>query len=239
MTIENDIRMNRIDKTKEAAVHSSEELDWQNLSIYKSENKILHNSDDNANRIVLMGDSITEGWSLMDPGFFKNNNLINRGISGQTSPQMLIRFKQDAVHLQPKLIIINAGTNDVAGNTGPTTPEMIIDNITSMVEIGLKNSIDVALSTILPVSKYGWNDIVEDAPERISKVNNALKKYAQEKKLLFINYYSALVNENKGMKSAYADDGVHPTKEGYEVMAFVLKNTLSGIKLKTPQIFLL
>ena len=111
MTIENDIRMNRIDKTKEAASSVNEELDWPNLAKYKSENKILHKSENDGNRIVLIGDSITEGWSLMDPDFFKNNNLINRGISGQTSPQMLIRFKQDAIHLKPKLIIINAGTN--------------------------------------------------------------------------------------------------------------------------------
>ena len=230
MTIENDIRMNRIDKTKEAASSVNEELDWPNLVKYKSDNKILHKSENGGNRIVLIGDSITEGWSLMDPDFFKNNNLINRGISGQTSPQMLIRFKQDAVHLEPKLIIINAGTNDIAANTGPATPEMIIDNITSMAEIGLKNSINVALSTILPVDRYDWNDTIKDAPEMISKVNSSLKKYSEENNLTFIDYYSSLVNSNKGMKSSYANDGVHPTKEGYDVMAIVLKNTLSGVK---------
>ena len=230
MTIENDIRLNRLDKTKEAAVHSSEELDWPNLAKYRSENEILHNSENNGNRIVLIGDSITEGWSLMDPDFFRNNNLINRGIGGQTSPQMLIRFKQDAVHLKPKLIIINAGTNDIAANTGPATPEMITDNITSMAEIALKHSIKVALSTILPVDNYQWNETVKDAPERIMIVNNILKRYSEQNNLTFINFYSAMVNENKGMKSHYANDGVHPTKEGYDVMAFVLKNTLSGIK---------
>ena len=230
MTIENDIRMNRIDKTKEAASSANEDLDWPNLSKYKSENEMLHKLKNDGNRIVLIGDSITEGWSLMDPDFFSNNNLINRGISGQTSPQMLIRFKQDAVNLEPKLIIINAGTNDIAANTGPSTPEMIIDNITSMVEIGLKNSINIALSTILPVDRYGWNETIKDAPEMISKVNISLKKYSEENSLPFINYYSALVNENKGMKSSYANDGVHPTKEGYDVMSFVLKNTLSDIK---------
>ena len=230
MTIENDIRMNRIDKTKEAASSANEKLDWPNLAKYKSENEILHNSDNDGNRIVLIGDSITEGWSLMDPDFFKNNNLINRGISGQTSPQMLIRFKQDAIHLKPKLIIINAGTNDIAANTGPANPEMIIDNITSMAEIGLKNSINVALSTILPVDRYDWNETIKNAPEMISRVNSSLKKYSEENNLTFIDYYSALVNSDKGMKSSYANDGVHPTKEGYDVMALVLKNTLSGVK---------
>ena len=230
MTIENDIRLNRLDKTKEAAVHSSEELDWPNLAKYKSENKILHDDENNGNRIVLIGDSITEGWSLSDPNFFKNNNLINRGISGQTSPQMLIRFKQDAIHLKPSLIVINAGTNDIAANTGPSSAEMIFDNITSMAEIGFKHSIKVALSTILPVDKFQWNETVKDAPERITNVNSLLKKYSEENNLTFINYYSAMVNENKGMKSHYANDGVHPTKEGYDVMAFVLKNTIPGVK---------
>ena len=230
MTIENDIRMNRIDKTKEAASSANEDLDWPNLSKYKSENEMLQKSKNDGNRIVLIGDSITEGWSLMDPDFFSNNNLINRGISGQTSPQMLIRFKQDAVNLEPKLIIINAGTNDIAANTGPSTPEMIIDNITSMAEIGLKNSVNVALSTILPVERYDWNETIKDAPEMISKVNSFLKKYSENNNLIFIDYYSSLVNENKGMNTSYANDGVHPTKEGYDVMALVLKDTLSGGK---------
>ena len=142
---------------------------------------------------------------------------------------MLIRFKQDAIHLNPKLIVINAGTNDIAANTGPSSPEMVIDNITSMAEIAMKHSINVALSTILPVEKYEWNKIVDDAPERISKVNSALEDYCGSNNLVFINYYSAMVNDRKGLRSAYGNDGVHPTKKGYDVMAFVLKNTISGL----------
>ena len=168
MTIENDIRLSRLDKTKEAATHANEELDWPNLNKYREDNEKLVETKNRGDRIVLIGDSITEGWSNFDPEFFTSNNLINRGISGQTSPQMLIRFKQDAIHLNPKLIIINAGTNDIAANTGPSSPEMVIDNITSMAEIAMKHSINVALSTILPVEKYEWNKIVNDAPERIS-----------------------------------------------------------------------
>lgn len=229
MTIENDIRLSRLDKTKEAATHANEELDWPNLNKYREENEKLVDTENKEDRIVLIGDSITEGWSNFDPDFFKRNNLINRGISGQTSPQMLIRFKQDAVHLEPKLIVVNAGTNDIAANTGPSSPEMIIDNITSMAEIAMKNSINVALSTILPVEKYEWNKNIDDAPERISKVNSALKDYCESNNLIFINYYSAMVNDRKGLRSAYGNDGVHPTKEGYDVMAFVLKNTISGL----------
>ena len=229
MTLENDIRMSRLDKTKEAATTANEQLDWPNLHKYKEDNKKLSNSENKGDRIVLIGDSITEGWSNFDPDFFKRNNLINRGISGQTSPQMLIRFKQDAIHLDPMLIIINAGTNDIAANTGPSSPEMIIDNITSMAEISMKHSINVALSTILPVEKYEWNENVKDAPSRISKVNSVLKKYCDKNNLIFINYYSAMVNDRKGLKSVYGNDGVHPTKEGYDMMAFILKNTISGL----------
>ncbi len=229
MTIENDIRLNRLDKTKEAATHANEELDWPNLNKYREDNERLAEINNKGDRIVLIGDSITEGWSNFDPEFFIRNNLINRGISGQTSPQMLIRFKQDAIHLNPKLIVINAGTNDIAANTGPSSPEMIIDNITSMAEIAMKHSINVALSTILPVEKYEWNKNVDDAPERISKVNLALKDYCRSNNLIFINYYSSMVNDRKGLKSQYGNDGVHPTKEGYDVMAFVLKNTILGL----------
>ena len=193
------------------------------------DNEKLAEAKNEGDRIVLIGDSITEGWSNFDSDFFKRNNLINRGISGQTSPQMLIRFKQDAIHLDPRLIIINAGTNDIAANTGPSSPEMIIDNITSMAEISMKNSINVALSTILPVEKYEWNENVKDAPSRISKINSVLKKYCDKNNLIFINYYSAMVNDRKGLKSVYGNDGVHPTKEGYDMMAFILKNTISGL----------
>ena len=229
MTIENDIRLSRLDKTKEAATHANEELDWPNLNKYREDNEKLAAAENKGDRIVLIGDSITEGWSNFDPDFFTRNNLINRGISGQTSPQMLIRFKQDAIHLNPKLIIVNAGTNDIAANTGPSSPEMIIDNITSMAEIAMRHSINVALSTILPVEKYEWNKNVDDAPERISKVNTVLKEYCESNNLVFINYYSAMVNGRRGLRSEYGNDGVHPTKEGYDVMAFVLKNTISGL----------
>ncbi len=136
--------------------------DWANLKKYKEANQELIKSHSDRDRTVFIGDSITESWSDFSPEFFQKNNFVNRGISGQTTPQMLIRLKQDAVRLGPKMIVINAGTNDIAGNTGPSTPEMIIDNICSMAEIAIKNNIDVVLSTILPVYKYPGNDEVID-----------------------------------------------------------------------------
>ena len=229
MTLENDIRMDRLDKTKEAATKLNESLDWPNLIRFRKENDEIRKIGLKV-KIVFMGDSITEGWSLSDPDFFKKNSFVNRGIGGQTSPQMLLRFKQDAIHLNPNMVVINAGTNDIAENTGPSNQEMIIDNITSMAEICIKNNIDVALSTILPVFKYSWNENIINVPEKISSINKILKKYSENNNIQFIDYYSSLVNNNKGMKSSYANDGVHPTREGYDVMAIVLKDTLPGGK---------
>jgi len=202
--------------------------DWANLGKYKEANEELIKSSSGEDRIVFIGDSITEGWSDFSPEFFQKNNFVNRGISGQTTPQMLIRLKPDAVRLDPKMIVINAGTNDIAGNTGPSTPEMIIDNICSMAEIAIKNNIDVALSTILPVYKYPGNDEVVDPPKIISVINSALEEYCKKNSLIYIDYYSSMVDEKKGLKSTYGNDGVHPTKEGYDVMEKVVKNVISG-----------
>ena len=202
--------------------------DWANLEKYKEANQELIKSHSGRDRTVFIGDSITESWSDFSPEFFQQNNFVNRGISGQTTPQMLIRLKQDAVRLDPKMIVINAGTNDIAGNTGPSTPEMIIDNICSMAEIAIKNNIDVALSTILPVYKYPGNDEVVDPPKIISIVNSALEEYCKKNSLIYVDYYSSMVDGKKGLKSEYGNDGVHPIKEGYEVMEKAIKNVIPG-----------
>ena len=202
--------------------------DWANLEKYKEANQELIKSHSGRDRTVFIGDSITESWLDFSPEFFQQNNFVNRGISGQTTPQMLIRLKQDAVRLDPKMIVINAGTNDIAGNTGPSTPEMIIDNICSMAEIAIKNNIDVALSTILPVYKYPGNDEVVDPPKIISVINSALEEYCKKNSLSYVDYYSPMVDDKKGLRSDYGNDGVHPTKEGYEVMEKAIKNVIPG-----------
>ena len=203
--------------------------DWPNLAKYREANEKLKSSSSNGDRIVLIGDSITEGWTEFNPKFFQQNNFVNRGISGQTTPQMLVRFKQDAVHLNPQIIVINGGTNDIWGNTGPSTPEMIIDNICSMAEIAVKNDINVALSTILPVYKYPDRDDIIDPPKTISLVNSALSEYCKQKGYNFLYYYSLMVDDKKGLRSDYGTDGVHPNKEGYEVMKNVVRETIPGI----------
>ena len=203
--------------------------DWPNLAKYRKSNERLKKSFSDGDRIVLVGDSITEGWTEFNPEFFQENNMINRGISGQTTPQMLIRLKQDAIHLGPKIIIINGGTNDIWGNTGPSTPEMIIDNLFSMAEIATKNDIDVALSTILPVYQYPDRDDIIDPPNTISLINSVLQDYCKENGLTFLDYFSPMADEKKGLRSDYGTDGVHPNKQGYSVMEQVVRETISGI----------
>ena len=203
--------------------------DWPNLAKYREANENLKNSSSAGDRIVLVGDSITEGWTEFNSEFFQENNMINRGISGQTTPQMLIRFKQDAVHLNPKIIIINGGTNDIWGNTGPSTPEMIIDNLCSMAEIAAKNDVNVALSTILPVYKYPDRDDIIDPPKTISLINSVLLNYCKKNDLTFLDYYSPMADEKKGLRSDYGTDGVHPNKEGYNVMENVFRKAIPGI----------
>ena len=203
--------------------------DWPNLAKYRKANEELKGSSSREDRIVLVGDSITEGWTEFNPGFFQENNMVNRGISGQTTPQMLIRLKQDAIHLDPKIIIINGGTNDIWGNTGPSTPEMIIDNLCSMAEIASKNNIQVVLSTILPVYQYPERDDIIDPPKTISFINSVLQDYCKKNSLAFLDYFSPMADEKKGLRSDYGTDGVHPNKQGYSVMEQVVRETISGI----------
>ena len=203
--------------------------DWPNLAKYRKANEELKGSSSREDRIVLVGDSITEGWTEFNPGFFQENNMVNRGISGQTTPQMLIRLKQDAIHLDPKIIIINGGTNDIWGNTGPSTPDMIIDNLCSMAEITAKKNIQVVLSTILPVYQYPDRDDIIDPPKTISFINSVLQDYCNKNSLAFLDYFSPMADEKKGLRSDYGTDGVHPNKQGYSVMEQVVRETISGI----------
>ncbi len=195
----------------------SEAQDWPNLSRYKEENAKLSAPTSNENRVVFMGNSITEGWVRMDSAFFAQHSYIGRGISGQTTPQMLIRFKQDVINLRPKVVVILAGTNDIAGNTGPSTLEMIEDNLSSMAELGKAANIEVVLSSVLPVFDYPWKRGLEPA-QKIITLNKWIKDYATQHDCFYLDYFSALVDDRNGMKTEYSPDGVHPNLAGYKVM---------------------
>ena len=191
--------------------------DWADLNRYKSSNEILGRASAGENRIIFMGNSITEGWMQADPEFFKGKSYINRAIGGQTTPQMLLRFRADVVDLHPKVVVILAGTNDIAGNTGPSTLKMIADNIFSMAEIAKINGIKVVISSVLPVYDYPWRPGLKPA-EKIVTLNAMLKEYADKNMMIYLDYFNVMVDKKNGLKKEFAPDGVHPNLAGYKVM---------------------
>jgi len=191
--------------------------DWPNLERFSKENATLGLPGEGENRVVFMGNSITQGWIEKRADFFKNNPFVNRGISGQTTPQMLIRFRQDVIALQPKVVVILAGTNDIAGNTGPSTLEMIEDNLASMAELAQANGIRVVLSSVLPVYDYPWKKGLEPA-EKIVTLNSWIKAYCEKKGFIYLDYFTPMADERHGMKAELTYDGVHANVAGYKIM---------------------
>jgi lysophospholipase L1-like esterase len=190
--------------------------DWAYLEKYRKDNAALPPSS--GDRVVFMGNSITEGWAPLFPTLFPGKPYISRGISGQTTPQMLVRFRQDVVALKPKVVVILAGTNDIAGNTGPSTIEMIEDNLMSMTEIAKANNIRVVLSAVLPVDDYPWKRGLDPSP-KIMTLNAWMKRYAVEHGAVFLDYHSAMQDERHALRHSLTYDGVHPNEAGYRVMA--------------------
>jgi len=188
--------------------------DWPFLCRYRAANAALDPTI--TPNVVFMGDSITEGWVNVDPGFFSNLQ-IGRGIGGQTTSQMVARFYQDVIALNPKMVHIMAGTNDVAGNTGNNSMEQFQNNIKAMVDMAVANNIKVVLASILPADHFFWSPAIKPA-DQISQLNAWLKAYAQDRQLGFVDYYAAMANEQGGLSSDLAKDGVHPTAAGYAVM---------------------
>lgn len=177
------------------------------------------------NKVVFMGNSITEFWSSTHPAFFNGKPYVNKGISGQTTSQMLSRFTNDVVKLDPAVVVILGGTNDIAGNGGPTTVKKIMANIASMAQLAKTNGIKVVLCSVLPVLGYNWRPEVKPVDSIIS-LNSLIKTYTQENEMIYADFYSALVNEQKGMKSGYSNDGVHPNMAGYEVMEPIVEEAI-------------
>ena len=202
-------------------------IDWANMNFYKDSNDKLKKITD-TNRVVFMGNSITQGWSQCNESFFKNNPFVNRGIGGQTSPQMLVRFRTDVVNLNPKAVVIMAGTNDIAGNTGLISIENTAENIFSMAEIAIANNIAVYICSTLPAIDFLWSPGLEPA-SKIVKLNTILKNYCKENGLTYVDYYAAMVDADGGLKVpdyTAADDLVHPNIEGYKVMEKIILASL-------------
>jgi lysophospholipase L1-like esterase len=192
--------------------------DWAYLKRYQAENAALAPPRAGEKRVVFMGNSITEGWAKYFPSMFAGKPYVNRGIGGQTTPQMLVRFRQDVIALEPAVVVILAGTNDIAGNTGPSTIEMIEDNLASMAELAKANGIAVVLSAVLPVYDYPWRPGLEPAP-KIVALNKWMKEYASAHGAVYLDYHTPMADERQGMKADLASDGVHPNEAGYRIMA--------------------
>jgi lysophospholipase L1-like esterase len=192
--------------------------DWANLARYRDANAALGAPAPGETRVVFMGNSITDAWAKSFPAMFPGKPYVGRGISGQTTPQMLVRFRQDVIALRPKVVVILAGINDIAGNTGPSTQAMIADNLMSMTEIAKANGIRVVLSSVLPAYDFPWRRGLEPAPKVVA-LNAWLKCYAAQAGAVYLDYYSKLVDARGGLSAEMASDGVHPTEAGYRIMA--------------------
>ena len=184
----------------------AQKKDFANLARYAKENVALPTPAKKEKRVVFMGNSITEGWVRTHPEFFKTNGYIGRGISGQTSYQFLLRFREDVINLSPALVVINAGTNDVAENTNPYNEDYTFGNIVSMVELAKANKIKVILTSILPAAAFKWRMEIKDAPQKIQALNARIEAYAKANKIPFVNYYKAMVDENQALNSQYTKD---------------------------------
>lgn len=202
-------------------------MDWANLKRFQAENQKIMTPKPDENRVVFMGNSITEGWLKADPNFWEGKPYINRGISGQTTPQMLLRFRQDVLNLKPKVVVILAGTNDIAGNTGPSTLEQIRDNIIAMAELAKVNAIRVVIASVIPAYDYPWRPGLEPA-EKIIALNEMLKAYCQKNNLVYLDYHSAMKNDKNGLKKELGNDGVHPTPAGYKIMAPLAEKAITA-----------
>ena len=201
--------------------------DWPAVARYREENAKIAPPNKKEKRVVFMGDSITDSWNNpVNGGFFPGKPYIDRGIGGQTTPQMLIRFRADVIALRPEVVVILAGTNDLAGNTGPMTLEAIEDNLASMAELARAHHIRVVLSSLLPVSDYEKTpdgqpriQTTHRPPEQIKALNDWMRKYVLENKLTYLDYYSAMIDDKGFLKDELSNDGLHPNIRGYAVMA--------------------
>jgi lysophospholipase L1-like esterase len=208
--------------------------DWPAVARYREDNVRTAPPIRKEKRVVFMGDSITDSWdNPVNGGFFPGKPYIDRGISGQTTPQMLIRFRPDVIALRPQVVVILAGTNDIAGNTGPMTLQEIEDNLSSMAELARAHSIRVVLSSLLPVSDYEKTpdgqpriQTTRRPPEQIKALNDWMKKYALENKLTYLDYYSAMIDDKEFLKDELSNDGLHPNIKGYAVMAPLAENAI-------------
>lgn len=210
--------------------------DWPELNRYSEANAALVAPLKVEKRVIFLGDSITDFWSRpASGGFFPGKPYINRGIDGQTTPQMLIRFKADVIALKPKVVVILAGTNDIAGNTGPTTPEQIADNLSSMADLAQAHGVRIVLASVLPVSDYGHRadgrNLIQTErrpPDQIIKLNSWIRRYSSENGYIYLDYFSVMADESGMLRKELSEDGLHPNARGYAVMAPIAEQAIKS-----------
>ena len=200
--------------------------DWPNLQKFAQANAELAAPALNEKRVVFMGNSITAGWTPLFAEMFPGKPYVGRGISGQTTPQMLVRFRQDVITLKPAVVVILAGTNDIAGNTGPSTLEMIEDNLASMSELAQANGIRVVLCSVLPVFDYPWKPGLQPAPKIIA-LNTWMRAYAKAHKAEYADFHGAMADARQGLPKELAADGVHPNLTGYQIMVPIVEKAIA------------
>lgn len=207
--------------------------EFGNWKRYAKANKELGAPAKGEKRVVLMGNSITDGWPHTRPDFFKNNNLIGRGIGGQTSYQFLLRFREDVINLQPKVVVINYGTNDIAENTGPYNEDLTYGNVLSMVELARYHKCKVILTSCLPAGGFSWRPAITDGMDKIRSLNARVKAYAEANKIPYVDYFNAMLNEDgTAMNPELANDnpGVHPNAAGYAIMENLLLPVIKKLR---------
>lgn len=200
-----------------------------NLKKYEQANAELPEPGKKEKRVVFIGNSITEGWAKQRSEFFSANNYVGRGIGGQTSPQLLSRFRQDVLNLKPVAVVINIGTNDIAENTGAYDADFTFGNIVSMAQLAKANGIKVILSSVLPVYEYPWRKEIKDVPAKIKALNAKIEAYAKANKFAYIDYFPLMSDERQGLKANFGNDGVHPNAEGYAVMEEAAKKVVDKV----------
>jgi len=204
--------------------------EFANYKRYANANKELPKPQKKEKRVVFMGNSITDNWARMRPEFFKEHNYIGRGISGQTSFQFLLRFREDVINLQPKLVVINYGTNDIAENTGKYNEDLTFGNVCSMAELARANNIKVILASCLPARNFGWRPQITDGMAKIRHLNERVKAYAKAHKITYVDYFTAmLADDGMGMRSDLSPETVHPNLKGYEIMEKLIVKAINKV----------
>ena len=199
-----------------------------NLNKYKEENSSLGLPKEGENRVVFMGNSITEDWKSLSPSFFLDNNYVNRGIGGETSTQMLLRFRSDVINLQPTAVVILAGINDIAENQGPISIPDIARNIFFMSQLASENNVKVILCSLLPAYDFSWRPGL-NPKDKVVSLNELIKKQALENDYEYVDYFSSMVDERKGLIKEYGNDEVHPNLEGYKVMESIIQTSINKV----------